>query len=95
MKPTVLDLLREELAELRGRYGVVRIGVFGSCIRGEAHPGSDVDVLVEFAKPGFDVYMDLKFHLEDLLHRPVDLVTVSAVKPLLRDKILREVAYAA
>lgn len=95
MSSSVLDLIRQNLNELQTRYGVRTIGVFGSSARGEAGPESDVDLLVELAEPSFDGYMDLKFHLEDLLNRPVDLVMLSAVKPLLRDRILREVQYAA
>ena len=77
------------------RYGVSRIGLFGSCARGTPGPTSDVDVLVEFADPfvTFDRYMDLKFFLEDLFGRPVDLVIRSTLKPRIRRTVEEETVY--
>ncbi len=83
--------LRKELAE---RYTVTRIGVFGSFARGDADRASDVDIVVELGDPTFDHYMDLKFHLEDVLNRPVDLVIADTVKPRLKPVIDRETVYA-
>ncbi|MBI5521988.1 MAG: nucleotidyltransferase family protein [Desulfarculus sp.] len=80
--------------ELARRFSVTRIGIFGSCARGEAGPASDVDIIVELAEPTFDHYMDLKFYLEDALQRPVDLLMADAVKPRLRPVIERETVYA-
>ena len=77
------------------QFGVRRVGIFGSCARGEEQADSDVDVLVEFEKKTFDNYMGLKFFLEAELERKVDLVIVDALKPALREEILREVKYAA
>ena len=86
-----ISALRQELSE---RYTVVRIGVFGSCARGDDSPESDVDILVELAEPTFDHYMDLKFRLEEVLGRPVDLVMADTVKPRLKPIIEQEVVYA-
>jgi predicted nucleotidyltransferase len=83
--------IREELSE---RYSVVRIGVFGSFARGEESPGSDVDIVVELAQPSFDHYMDLKFRLEEVLQRPVDLVMAETMKPRLKPIIEQEAVYA-
>jgi len=80
--------------ELEQRFTVVRIGIFGSFIRDEAGPESDVDILVELAEPTFDHYMDLKFFLEELFQRPVDLVMVDTLKPRLKPIIDKEVVYA-
>ena len=71
-----------------------KIGLFGSMVRGEARPDSDLDVLVEFDAPSFDHYMDLKFYLEELLHLPVDLVLHDVIKPRLKPIIEQEVVYA-
>ena len=60
----------------------------------EALPGSDVDVLVEFANPTFDNYMDLKFYLEDLFQTPVDLVIADTLKPRIIPHIINEIVYA-
>ncbi len=91
---TVTSLLREHRAELE-KLGLRRVAVFGSTVRGEAQPGSDIDVLVEFRYPvGFFRFLDVKAYLETLLGRPVDLVTQDALKRQLRDAILREAVYA-
>lgn len=71
--------------------GVKSLDLFGSVARGEAGAESDVDVLVEFeSSPGFDQFMDVKFFLEDLLGRRVDLVTPPALKPRMRPVVERE-----
>lgn len=86
----VLIMLKEEAPSLAERFGARRIAVFGSAARGELRGDSDIDVLVDFDEPTFDAYMDLKFALEDLTQRDVDLVMVSSLKPRLRDQILSE-----
>ncbi len=79
--------LREELAGLH----VISLSLFGSASRGQAVAGSDLDFLVEFeGMATFDRYMDLKELLERTFGVPIDLVTVRALKPLLRDQILSE-----
>jgi predicted nucleotidyltransferase len=93
-KTDILRLIREEQPELAARFTVRRIGVFGSFARESASAESDVDILVEMAEPTFDHYMDLKFCLEELLNRSVDLVMADTVKPRLRPIIRKEVVYA-
>lgn len=67
------------------------LALFGSVSRHEATAESDVDILVEFASPAtFDGYMDLKFFLEELLHRRVDLVTEGAIRPRFKAAIEKE-----
>ena len=66
----------------------------GSLARNETDSESDVDILVDFVEPTFDHYMDLKFYLEKLFDRPVDLVTADTVKPRLKPVIERQVIYA-
>ncbi|KUG09240.1 pap/25a core domain:dna polymerase, beta-like region [hydrocarbon metagenome] len=92
----VLVLLREHEPILRGRFGVEKIGIFGSFARGEERPDSDVDVLVVYRKgqKTFDNYMDTKLYLEDLFGRKVDLVMKEALKERLKEPILHEVVYA-
>ena len=72
------------IAVLR-RYGVRRAGLFGSIVRGNARPGSDVDILIQppstMSLFGFS---ELVLALEDLLGRPVDLVTYASLQPRLR-----------
>jgi len=90
----ILKTLRAHRDELRQRFGVKSLAVFGSVARGEARPDSDVDILVEFeGRATFDRYMGLKFFLEDLLGRRVDLVTRKALKPRLRPYVEQEAIY--
>jgi len=84
-------MLRRETPQVRARFGVRRLALFGSVARDEARPDSDVDVLVEFDGPvTLDRYMALKFHLEDALGVRVDLVTTSGLKPRARPVVERE-----
>jgi hypothetical protein len=65
--------------------------VFGSAARDAMSATSDVDVLVEFdTPPGFDRYFDLKFFLEELIGRPVDLVTRGGLRNELRERVEAE-----
>jgi len=78
------------------RFGVKSLALFGSVVRDEARPDSDVDLLVEFeGKATFDRYIGLKAFLEDLLKCPVDLTTRRALKPRLRPYVEREAVYVA
>jgi len=87
----ILRVLHSHAQELR-RFGVRRLWLFGSYVRGEAREDSDLDVLVEFeeGKKTFDNYMELKFFLEDLLEVEVDLITVEALKPGVKKYVWRE-----
>ena len=87
----ILGLLAERRQEIVARFGVKRVSLFGSVVRDELDTTSDVDVLVEFEGPAtFAAYMDLKFYLEDLLGRPVDLVTDKALRKELRSYVEKE-----
>jgi predicted nucleotidyltransferase len=78
---------RCELAEL----AVLSLDIFGSVARGEATPGSDVDLLVEFNRPiGLFHFFRVQRRLEQILGCGVDLVMRDAVKPQLRDRIFRD-----
>jgi len=87
----VIDILREHEREIRERYGVKRIGVFGSYVRGEEKETSDVDILVEFEKPTFDNFIDLAFYLEELFGKRVDLLTLEGVKGIRIKEIAKEI----
>lgn len=89
---SILDALARNRDQIRN-FGVRQLGLFGSAARGECTDVSDLDFLVEFEKPTFDAYMDLKLFLEDLFARHVDLVLAHTLKPRLRDPILREAVH--
>lgn len=83
-----LGQVREQIQAL----GVRRIALFGSVVRGEARPDSDVDLLVEFdpEQKTLRNFMSLSFLLEGLLQRRVELVTTEALSPYIGPHILRE-----
>ena len=70
----VLKILAQQQGELAKRYGVTKLGIFGSVARGEATEESDVDVVVEMEKPDLFFMVHIKQELEDVLHCPVDIV---------------------
>ncbi len=77
--------LKDCIEEIRQRFSVRTLAIFGSIARDEADDNSDVDVLVVFdRKASFDLFMDLKFYLEELLGIQVDLVTDKALRPQVR-----------
>jgi len=88
------EILRAHKGELRERFKVKEIGVFGSYVRGMQRKGSDIDVLVEFEEPiGLFDFMDLEDYLSGLLGVKVDLVSKKALKPVIGRYILSEVVY--
>jgi hypothetical protein len=90
----IIQRLSEHKEELDA-FGVRSLSLFGSVVRGEERPGSDIDILIEFERVGglFE-FVRLKNYLEKTLGQPVDLVTPDALKPQLREKILRESVHA-
>lgn len=95
-KDEVIQKLAENLAELRADYQVADLAVFGSVVRDEAGPDSDVDILVDFARtPGLFKFLELKQRLEAILGADVDLVTRKALKHQLRDRILSEAEHVS
>jgi predicted nucleotidyltransferase len=90
---TVLQTLRAQ-PNLFTRFKIKTVALFGSTARNEATAQSDLDFLVEFdADPTLDLYMDLKFFLEDLFEKKVDLVTKGSLKPQIADRVLAEVIH--
>ena len=88
----ILKILTEQKQYLVQNFGVEEIALFGSYARGEENEESDIDILIQF-KEGyktFDNYMELKFYLEELFGKTVDLVIKSAIKPRLKPYILEE-----
>lgn len=89
----ILTILQQNREAIRA-YGVRRLGLFGSYARGEGADESDLDFVVEFETKSFDAYMELKEFLETLFGCRVDLVLADAIKPRLRETILREAVHA-
>jgi len=90
----IIEILRGHKKEIKKRFGISRIGVFGSFARGEQKETSDVDILAEFEKPTFDNFMNLAFFLEDLFQRKVDLVTPNSLSPYIGPYVKKEMVWA-
>ncbi|MEN6611622.1 MAG: nucleotidyltransferase family protein [Methanoregulaceae archaeon] len=90
----IQKILHECLPEIREKYGVASIGIFGSWARGEEGPDSDIDIIVDLDRPiGWEL-VDLSDYLESRLHNKVDLVIRRSLHPLIRDSVMAEVRYA-
>ena len=88
------EVIRAMLPELAAKYGVAELGIFGSRVRGDNRPDSDLDVLVTFrdeARLTATDYFGLEDAIADKLGVPVDLVMKQNLRPQLRPYILREV----
>ncbi len=93
-KQDILNAVDQNRSRLRA-LGVRRLGLFGSFVRGEQRPDSDIDLLVEF-DPGrktFDAFMEVSFFLEEVLQHNIELVTLESLSPYLGPHILKEVEY--
>lgn len=87
-------ILNDNLELLKKKYNVASIGIFGSYARGDQKKNSDIDILVEFAKPvGFFKFVDLENYLSKVLGKEVDLATKSSLKAVIKKDILKEVIY--
>ncbi len=86
--------LRELSPELRARWGIRVVGIFGSLVRGEASPESDVDILVEVERPIGLEFVTAAAFLEERLRRRVDLASRRALRPSLLEVIERELVHA-
>ncbi len=90
-KEDIFKLLKQNKAKLKN-HNVKKIGLFGSVLREEHTNESDIDLLVEFdeGKKNYDNFIELVFFLESLLQRKIDLLTIEALNPYMKPKILKE-----
>lgn len=90
----ILLVLREAKSELKDRFFVHSIGVFGSAVRDDFSPNSsDIDILVDFSKPVGIEFIDLANFLETKFQQKIDLVSKNGVKPVYLQQIENEVIY--
>ena len=83
--------LRQQLPSLTEKFRVNSLGVFGSYVRQQQRPESDLDLLVTFDDPpGLLKFIELENYLTDLLGIKVDLVMKDALKPMIGEQILSE-----
>ena len=83
--------LKQKIVPILEHHKIKKASLFGSCVKGKMRQDSDIDILVEIRK---DIslldFVGIKLELEEVLERKVDLVEYNAIKPLLREKILKE-----
>jgi len=93
----ILNYLSSNKVRFQKDYHLVRIGIFGSVVRGEASAKSDIDIIVEFEENTsglHEIKQELKTEIQEIFGRPVDICREKYIKPFLRDKILADVLYA-
>lgn len=87
----IIDTIRRHLHSCREKYHVESLALFGSAARDQLEENSDIDILVRYTRPAnSDDYFDLKFFLEDLLGRKIDLVTEKGLRPAFRESVFGE-----
>ena len=91
MRSRLVEEHREKILELAARHGASNVRIFGSLARGEGTESSDLDLLVTLEeKRSLLDLVGLKQDIEDLLHRPVDVMTEPALSPYIRERVLAE-----
>lgn len=92
-KEIILQTLKNQ-ENFFAKYDIKTLALFGSTARNEATENSDLDFLVEFNhSTTLDSYMNLKFYLEELFNKSVDLVTLKSIKPVIKNSVLAEAVY--
>jgi predicted nucleotidyltransferase len=93
-KEQILDFLKQHKQEMNDRFGVTKIGLFGSYARGEAREDSDIDIAVELSGDRlFRKFFALESFLKSGLNKEIDLGVESTLKPLVREQVFKEIIY--
>ncbi|HET6528171.1 MAG TPA: nucleotidyltransferase family protein [Balneolaceae bacterium] len=95
-KEQIFQLLKNHAKEVQA-FGVFKLGLFGSIVRGEQNDKSDIDFLVEFneGQKNYDNFIHLVFFLEDIFQKEVDLVTRKSLSDRLKKIIDKEIEYVS
>ena len=89
----IKEILTEHKQEIREKFKVKEIGIFGSYVKGEEKEKSDVDILIDIGGIGLLRFIELEYYLSDMIGVKVDLVMKTALKPRIGKQILMEVKY--
>jgi predicted nucleotidyltransferase len=93
-KNYILDYLKAHRDELSKKFGVKKIGLFGSYARDEANSDSDIDIAVEIeSENSFRSFFNLLYFLEDGLKSKIDLGIEHSLKPIAKERVLKEIIY--
>ncbi len=88
----IRNILMNHKEDIKTKFNVKEIGIFGSCLKNNHDDNSDIDILVDFDKPiDFFKFLDLEEYLENLVNTKIDLVSRKALKPIIGKYILNEV----
>ena len=92
----IISYLKQNKALLNERFGVTRIGIFGSFARGEQSVTSDIDMVVEIEKARKNIhsFLKLKRFLEQEMAREIDLGFENSIKPAIKEKVIKQIIYA-
>lgn len=90
-KEKVIEILRKELPNLYSKYGVKRIGLFGSFAKGIQKANSDIDIVVEFEKPIGFKFFEFAEYIEKLLGRKVEILTAEGIKGIRVKKVATDI----
>lgn len=88
----IVEILRESYPYLAVEFGVKRMGLFGSYVKGLATEASDVDVFVEFERPTGFKFVELAEYLESLLGRKVDVLTPAGIQGIRIKRVAQDIA---
>ena len=94
-KDMILESLRLHKEELTNKYGLIKIGLFGSYARDEQREESDIDIAIEIQKDKKNIhtFLKIKREIEDLFGKKVDLGIESSLKPIAKEYINKEIIY--
>ncbi|MDD5400951.1 MAG: nucleotidyltransferase family protein [Sulfurimonas sp.] len=94
-KAFILNFLSQHKDEFFQKYGVTKIGLFGSYVRDDFKEESDIDIAIEMLreKKSLNAFFSLKRELEEAFNLKVDLGIESSLKPIAKEKILKEIVY--
>lgn len=92
----ILNILKDSKKTLSDKYGVTDIAVFGSYVRNEHKGKSDIDIFVELKREfkTFDNFMDLKFYLQKITSKKIDLVIKESIRKELKPSVFKEAIHA-
>lgn len=93
-KKYIIDFLKFHKKELEEKFGVQKIGLFGSYARDEQREDSDIDIAIEIKSVNsFRSFFSILHFLEDGLHKKIDLGIEESIKPIAKERILKEIIY--
>jgi len=88
---TRVEEIRQKILPILEKYNIKRAGLFGSYVRGDMREDSDIDILVEIEENiSLLDFAGIKLEIEEILGKKVDLVEYNTIKPLIKEKIIKE-----